>query len=231
MTFLRRLFKPGNNVAVDGPTNVRVPVACEHSCLPPDQTPSPALIGMYEDSRSHEVSAWDAVNPITIARPPAAYRSLLQYQEDLIIEFFGGRPAPRDDPPPSYQQTTNEEQLPAYPGDSGAEPVTLAKYLFNYGFSEIMLALEVGQSLTIFLPVVFFPFWLAGAVILWSPLKHTEDWEIGKPAEERTRLLRLHRTTELKWARRCLWAMLIMLATIMAVVLVLVVMYRRGRMA
>ncbi|KAI0944288.1 hypothetical protein AcW1_002036 [Taiwanofungus camphoratus] len=212
MTFLRRLFKPGNNVAVDGPTNVRVPVACEHSCLPPDQTPSPALIGMYEDSRSHEVSAWDAVNPITIARPPAAYRSLLQYQEDLIIEFFGGRPAPRDDPPPSYQQTTNEEQLPAYPGDSGAEPVTLAKYLFSYGF-------------------IFFPFWLAGAVILWSPLNPTEDWEIGKPAEERTRLLRLHRTTELKWARRCLWAMLIMLATIMAVVLVLVVMYRRGRMA
>ncbi|KIJ23350.1 hypothetical protein M422DRAFT_133104, partial [Sphaerobolus stellatus SS14] len=70
---------------------------------------------------------------------------------------------------------------------SEEEPLTLARMLFQYGFA-------------------FFPFWLVGIYILFSPLKMTEDWESGKTEHEKMYQYIIIRRTELKWARRCLLA-------------------------
>ena len=49
-------------------------------------------------------------------------------------------------------------------------------------------------------------FWVAGALILLSPLRAPEDWESAKPEYERQEIIESMRRTELKWARRCLAA-------------------------
>jgi hypothetical protein len=54
---------------------------------------------------------------------------------------------------------------------------------------------------------LFPPFWILGVIILFSPLKATDDWETEKTEEERTMLLERMREAEVKWARRCLVAM------------------------
>ena len=58
-----------------------------------------------------------------------------------------------------------------------------------------------------------------GIAILLSPLKPTPEWEMGKTREERIALLTRLRNEELKWARRCLWATLILLALLAAAAL------------
>jgi len=88
------------------------------------------------------------------------------------------------------------------------ETPTLARMLFKYGF-------------------FFFPFWLAGIYILCSPLRSTPDWEAGKTEAEKAQQLRLLREIELKWARRCLYAMMALVFT----VLLLVVIIKFGIMA
>ncbi|CAA7267837.1 unnamed protein product [Cyclocybe aegerita] len=73
-----------------------------------------------------------------------------------------------------------------------SEPVTLAMYLFKFGF-------------------LFPPFWLFGAFILLSPLREppstTDDipaWMPEKTEAERRQIIANIRAVELKWAKRCL---------------------------
>ena len=62
-------------------------------------------------------------------------------------------------------------------------------------------------------------FWLAGSLILLSPLRAPEDWEPSKPEYERQELIESMRRTEIKWARRCLGALIIFSLITIAVVL------------
>ena len=62
-------------------------------------------------------------------------------------------------------------------------------------------------------------FWLAGSLILLSPLRAPEDWESSKPEYERQELIESMRRTEIKWARRCLGALIIFSLITIAVVL------------
>lgn len=77
---------------------------------------------------------------------------------------------------------------------------------------------------TLIVLVLVFPFfWLAGAFILVNPLQlptADENWEPGKTEEEKAALLDLLRKTELKWARRCLAAVALLIVAICAGVLV-----------
>ena len=61
-------------------------------------------------------------------------------------------------------------------------------------------------------------FWVAGAFILLSPLRAPEDWESAKPEIERQELIESMRRTEIKWAKRCLYALLTLLVFVAAVV-------------
>ncbi len=62
-------------------------------------------------------------------------------------------------------------------------------------------------------------FWLAGSLILLSPLRAPEDWESSKPEVERQEIIESMRRTELKWARRCLVALTIFTLIVAAIVL------------
>ncbi|KAJ7116463.1 hypothetical protein C8R44DRAFT_627676 [Mycena epipterygia] len=74
------------------------------------------------------------------------------------------------------------------------EPVTLAMFLFKFGF-------------------LFPPFWIMGVVILMSPLRAppaatpSAAWLPEKTESERQMIIDRMRTAELKWAKRCLYAL------------------------
>ncbi|TCD68393.1 hypothetical protein EIP91_010902 [Steccherinum ochraceum] len=101
--------------------------------------------------------------------------------------------------PPPYADASD---LPSY--TAVAEPPTLAMYLFQFGFLFPLL-------------------WLAGIVVLLSPLAPPSEWEATKPEAERRELVELLRRTEVKWAKRCLYAFTIfaLAATMITVTVVL----------
>ncbi|KIM44061.1 hypothetical protein M413DRAFT_68180 [Hebeloma cylindrosporum] len=106
-----------------------------------------------------------------------------------------------DIPPPYSEESAIP--LPEY-ALHAPEPVTLAMYLFKFGF-------------------LFPPFWIFGAFILMSPLRepptNTNDsvpaWMPEKTEDERKQIIATLREVELKWAKRCLCAILIL--TVLAV--------------
>ncbi|KIL57305.1 hypothetical protein M378DRAFT_171908 [Amanita muscaria Koide BX008] len=101
-----------------------------------------------------------------------------------------------DSRPPSYAET-----LPEY--SSSSEPETLAVYLFKFGF-------------------LFPPFWILGAVILISPLRAPEpkeaspSWLPEESHEKRQYITIEMRRVEVKWAKRCLWALITL--TVMGII-------------
>ncbi|KAH9835301.1 uncharacterized protein C8Q71DRAFT_858945 [Rhodofomes roseus] len=106
------------------------------------------------------------------------------------------------DAPPPYSYSA---QPPAY--TRYAEHPTLAMYLFKFGF--------------------LFPlFWIAGALILVSPLRAPEDWELSKTEAERQELIESMRGTEVKWAKRCLVAFSVLALVVLIVVLAAVFLTR-----
>lgn len=62
--------------------------------------------------------------------------------------------------------------------------------------------------------LVFPPFWFLGTLILFSSLQAPADWEPTKTPEERDALVQDYRLTEVRWAKRCLFAMLGLLLVI-----------------
>ncbi|TFK66904.1 hypothetical protein BDN72DRAFT_771426 [Pluteus cervinus] len=122
---------------------------------------------------------------------------------------------------PPYAES--EEELPGY--TPKAEPLTIAMYLFKFGF---------------FFP----PFWILGVFILFTPLRIPDavvdpisgaliPWLPGKTEAERQQTLLEIRRAELKWAKRSLYAILslVFIATIVGLSLcfVLGVMTRSRR--
>jgi len=83
------------------------------------------------------------------------------------------------------------------------QPVTLAMYLFKFGF-------------------IFPLFWVMGALILVSPLRAppptpSYSWLPDKTESERQAVINKMRAEEVKWAWRCLFALLVLV--IVAVVI------------
>ncbi|KAF8151724.1 hypothetical protein B0H34DRAFT_862103 [Crassisporium funariophilum] len=134
------------------------------------------------------------------ARTPPAVRAL-----DPMDDFFGytfsssrTHESRHDqsiaDVPPPYVE---ESILPAY--SPYAEPITLAMYLFKFGF-------------------LFPPFWIFGAFILLSPLREPQStsdsvpaWMPEKTEAERQQIIAEMRQVELKWAHRSLYALIILI--------------------
>ncbi|KAI0755257.1 hypothetical protein C8Q80DRAFT_1117698 [Daedaleopsis nitida] len=167
--------------------------------------PTPVLIHAPRAQRtSVDADATDAVDAFFgVSRPPPSRRT-------PSLSLAGTRDSRHDEQrqstiaesesevPPSYEDSL---QPPAYTQVS--DQPTLAMYLFKFGF--------------------LFPiFWLAGALILLSPLRAPEDWEMEKSAYEREELIESMRRTEIKWARRCLYALLVTFLVAAAVVLAVV---------
>lgn len=77
-------------------------------------------------------------------------------------------------------------------------------------------------------PLVFPPFWLFGVLILLSPLTAPADFHPSKPESERQELVQLMRRAEVRWAKRCLWALLGLLSVV-AIIVGLVVGTLKGK--
>jgi len=136
--------------------------------------------------------------------PPAAYHSAQQVQADQLADFFGdSRKSRTRDVLPPYP---SDGDLPTY--DTNAEPATLARFMFIYGF-------------------MFPPFWIMGIIILASKLHPPADWDMEKPEEEKVRLLAEMRTAEVKWAKRCVYALLTFITVISIIVVSIVLVKRR----
>ncbi|KAG8925831.1 hypothetical protein FRC03_006155 [Tulasnella sp. 419] len=110
-----------------------------------------------------------------------------------------GRPTPSttaslsSSSPPPYG--TPDYPAPAY--EEIQEPLTIAKYLFRYGF-------------------VFPPFWFIGTMILFMRLPPTPEGECGKTAEEQAEELAILRRAELRWSRYCAAALVLFLVALAA---------------
>lgn len=144
--------------------------------------------------------------PIT---PPAAYHSAQQIQADQLANFFGDsrKSRTRAVVPPPYS-SDGESQLSTHEAKA-AEPVTLARFMFIYGF-------------------MFPPFWIMGLIILGSELRPTPDWEAGKTEDEKVLLLAEMRKAEVKWAKRCIYALFTLITIICCIVMAVVFAKRRS---
>ncbi|KAI9569267.1 hypothetical protein HD554DRAFT_2020784 [Boletus coccyginus] len=115
-----------------------------------------------------------------VTHPHATHES----QHDLYPSLDG-----HDIPPPPYGANA---EPPAYPADSNIEPITLAMYLFKFGF-------------------LFPPLWIFGSLILITPLTAPTNFEPSKSETERQELVQIIRDAELRWAKRCAWALVVLL--------------------
>ncbi|KAJ6570124.1 hypothetical protein DFH09DRAFT_422177 [Mycena vulgaris] len=142
-----------------------------------------------------------APTPLVVAHIP---RSAQAPTTDPIDDFFGVARI-------SSRTHDSRDVLPPYVDapeytTRATEPVTLAMYLFKFGF-------------------LFPPFWIMGVFILLSPLRAPAPadtpgaWLPEKTAAERALILKRMRTVELKWARRCLYALLGLVHIVIAVVI------------
>ncbi|KAI0371223.1 hypothetical protein BV20DRAFT_1120645 [Pilatotrama ljubarskyi] len=139
-----------------------------------------------------------------VSRPWSSRRtsSLTGTRDSRHDNLHAPTPADAESLPPPYECSV---EPPAYTPVS--DQPTLALYLFKFGF--------------------LFPlFWVAGAFILLSPLQAPADWEATKPEYERQELIESMRRTEVKWAKRCLVALLVTIVVVAAVVLTAVLVIR-----
>ncbi|OBZ73481.1 hypothetical protein A0H81_07291 [Grifola frondosa] len=109
----------------------------------------------------------------------------------------GTRDSRHDDPPPYVCTSEPPEYTPV-----SAQP-TLAMYLFKLGF-------------------LFPPFWILGSLILLTPLAAPADWEPSKSEVERQELIASMRRTEMKWAKRSLVSLSVLVLVILVIVLAIV---------
>ncbi|KAJ4478562.1 hypothetical protein C8R41DRAFT_799429 [Lentinula lateritia] len=113
---------------------------------------------------------------------------------DAVDNIFGHHCQEQEALPPYI------EEPPAYTPSGSNEPITLAMYLFKFGF-------------------LFPPFWIIGAFILLSPLRQPEStpssvWLPEKTESEREEIIQKMRQAEVRWAKRCLVALCILLVLV-----------------
>ncbi|KAI0360511.1 hypothetical protein OH77DRAFT_1418451 [Trametes cingulata] len=181
----------------------------------------PTVFGLFDRLATPERDIEAQLPQPTPARThsPRASASADDVTTDAIDDFFGtsrpsrSRRAPsltgtRDSRHDSVRSVTlvDVESLPP-PYECSLEPPaytrvsdqpTLAMYFFKFGF--------------------LFPlFWVAGVFILLSPLQAPADWEASKPEYERQELIESMRRTEVKWAKRCLYALLTSILIVAAI--------------
>lgn len=180
---------------------INAPISSQYSDGSKSMRAHAATLSSVESTSSF---AFDV--PVT---PPAVYYSTRQIQADQLAQFFGASQKSRTDAValPSYS-AHGDIKLPTYE-EKPKEPTTLARFMFIYGF-------------------VFPPFWLVGLIILTSELHPTAEWAVGKTEEEKIRLMQEMRMTEVKWAKRCVYALITLITVIFAIVVAAVFAKRRS---
>ncbi|KAJ8095698.1 hypothetical protein PM082_022956 [Marasmius tenuissimus] len=155
--------------------------------------PQPAATQPEHGSSSPTRNPTDALFGYTFSASVAESRHDRRISSsDVDLELGIAYETSPDIAPPPYVEP------PEY--TKSAEPITLAKYLFKFGF-------------------LFPPFWILGALILISPLRAPDEdindptsphaWLPEKTEAEKAAVISHLRKAELKWAWRCLFALLV----------------------
>ncbi|KAI0705963.1 hypothetical protein C8T65DRAFT_740690 [Cerioporus squamosus] len=158
-------------------------------------------------------------SPLPPTHQQTSTLATLQYQEGLIADFWSGSAARAPSPPTSSsshtssmgsaggkkikwgnairvreaERSTRTQVLPD-------EPKTRARLFFLVGFVCPLL-------------------WLAGAFILFYPTPQPEMASLPvHSTQERGRRLAVYRKAETKWAKRCLWAWVCVMAIVPVIV-------------
>ncbi|KAG9027948.1 hypothetical protein FRB95_007025 [Tulasnella sp. JGI-2019a] len=118
--------------------------------------------------------------------------------------------------PPTYDET--DAPAPAY--EDVQEPPTAARLLFRCGFCESRdYNLDWPPNTHplksyFFVPLDFPFFWIIGVIILVSDLKPIPEHECGKTAAEQAEEIAIIRRVELRWARKCAFALILFILII-----------------
>ncbi|EMD40084.1 hypothetical protein CERSUDRAFT_92580 [Gelatoporia subvermispora B] len=198
-------------------------------------TPTPAssiskvrsLLGSWRraptetDLEAQTISGVHVPVELELAAPPAAQTPAPRAQSPAeeegtnpIDDFFGvtRRAGTQDSRHDAVREPLQQDAPPPYVADPPAytrkaEFPTLAMYLFKFGF--------------------LFPlFWIAGALILLSPPREPEEWASTKTEAERKELMEIMRRSEIKWAKRCLFASCLLALIVVVIVLTAILVMR-----
>ena len=115
------------------------------------------------------------------------------------------------------------------------EPKTLARTLFLFGFGAscplvLFTLIRSGSSWRWRYCSAFPLLWLIGVAFICLPTKYDPDLEsapVGS-AEQLQRHKEAYRAAEDKWAKRCLWAFIILVG-LLAVVVVAIMLAKKGQ--
>ena len=160
------------------------------------------------DSRHDERPVASSVSSVNKELPPAYV-----YPVGATVNEFG------EEELPTYAQSASAD-LERGDGDE-REPITLAQYLFKFGFcTSFLLNL---MSISILTPFIVCPLlWFLSFIILLSPLSAPAEWEATKTPAQRARMLQRMRAAEVRWACRSLLAATVLAAVIAASVVIAV---------
>lgn len=158
--------------------------------------------------------------------PPRLHHSTRQLYDDALGDFFGGgrghRTRTQHRIPPPYSPDWDGEKLPGYTSSPAFEADTVARRLFKYGFCTLSFLHRKPPWLTVSRLPVFPLFWAVGVYFLFAPMRVTGDWQSDKTEEEKEKMLSEMREAEVKWAKRCLWALLSFFACLVILIVALV---------
>lgn len=172
--------------------------------------PSPAALATPPSVVIHDspspINPFDSFFGYTLSQTPTR-----ESQHDRRLSSFSQSDS--DIAPPSYVEPPEYESYQS-------EPATLAMFLFKFGFCTSLSYPEYLILILINYYLVFPPFWIMGAAILLTPLRQPESsslpasWLPEKTPAERQQIISRLRTIEVKWARRCLFALLILIVAV-----------------
>lgn len=110
----------------------------------------------------------------------------------------------------SYQSTRRETRRPA-----SKNPLPLRCTFSNTDF--VSLDRAYFHTSHLYTISVFPPFWFIGSFILFTPLRAPEGRELTKTMGEGLDWISSMRKIELKWARRCLIASVVLLVLVLVI--------------
>ncbi|KAI0655718.1 hypothetical protein C8Q70DRAFT_1057264 [Cubamyces menziesii] len=205
------------------------PASSETAAPPPQAGGSPRSVRPLSRASSITLGAPPPMPPSPVTPTQPSTLVVLTHQHDLIADFWGGHsrgmqvrpqeaPASRAhtavDPPRNPSRNQRQTSMDTFEMDdlkAPPEPKTLARTLFLFGFAFPLL-------------------WLIGVAFICLPTKYDPDLEsapVGS-AEQMQRHKEAYRTAEDKWAKRCLWAFIILVG-LLAVVIVAIMLAKKGQ--
>ncbi|RPD53665.1 hypothetical protein L226DRAFT_350586 [Lentinus tigrinus ALCF2SS1-7] len=168
-------------------------------------------------------------SPVPPSHQQESTLATLQYQQSLMADFWSGSAARAPSPPTSSSTHTTST------GSSGGRKSKWANAIMvqeaeRSARMQVMPEPKTRARLFFLLGFVFPLSWLLGASLLfYTPTPHPEITSLPvHSTEERERRLAAYHKAETKWAKRCLWAWMCVMAIVPVIVVAAVLASKHG---